>query len=686
MVRQSSFALGQVDKRNWKRMELAEYLTGCQSLQNMIITTTGAATKRLGTNVKLDISSQSNIPFTRAYQLRDIHGNFYMALLEGQTANIYSVDSGIVTFYQTVSGLPYAATDVPRIDYSANDDVLVLTHQSYPPGRIYAVTYTAGLPVWGYQALAIFPIPSQDFGNINYNNFPASLTVLGTTFTLVLTGVAPFTTAWIGGQIIGLGNSDLQPLGLGLITNVVNSGTSTTFTGVVQVPFNTSTPGTLGSQYAIRQPAWSAALGYPGKTVFYQNRLWLAATPSLQTTIFGSQINQPLNYDVGTGNDANAIVYDIGSGESGNINWLNAGKQLEIFCENQEFACPQELNIALTPQTFSVRQQSSFGSSELMKPVSYINDSYYLSKNGRSLNNFHFNGIGQTYASTNITVQSQDLMLGIVKANLIQAYSSEQDNVIFFQVFDGPNDFTMFQFAAEYKLAALTPMVFDQRFVDDRSAINVVCTVVVDNELYMIKDLQISGVRVIEGLEIQQNEIPFYLDSESTNTLQASGLITGIPYLNGYNAHLFYEGQDFGTSMQMVNGELVNGVVANGQCYFGNPNGNTGFCNVGILFENNIVPMYIWAGAIESNYKKQITQIFIDYYESLDFRVNGKLVFYQDYTDVQAGTQSMVPHTDTAIVEPMLGWERFQTFTISQRSPFNLTVSAIAYQVDRHII
>jgi hypothetical protein len=359
IVAQHLFTLGEVDEINWKRTDIEVYLTGAQILLNCEVATTGLARKRKGTLYKLTITGQVD-PNSRFYEFLDNKGVFYIIMSAPTNFYIYIVNpDSTLTLYQTVSGTPYVSADLPLIDFSLDGDSLVLTHGSYPQARVYVSSYTPA--VFGYMALNIFPYPAYDFSTINYNAATATLTGSGDTITLVITPVTGFTTAWIGGQIIGSGNSDLQPVGSAIITNVVVSGTTTTFTGQVQIPFNLTTPATVGSQYSIRQPAWSAALGYPKKVIFYQNRLWFANTQTLPDTIFGSRLNQPISFDVGTGLDTDAIVYNIGQSDTGGINWMNAGKQLEIYTENNELVAPQDQNNALTPSTFSIRQQSSYG-------------------------------------------------------------------------------------------------------------------------------------------------------------------------------------------------------------------------------------------------------------------------------------------------------------------------------------
>jgi hypothetical protein len=99
--------------------------------------------------------------------------------------------------------------------------------------------------------------------------------------------------------------------------------------------------------------------------------------------------------------------------------------------------------------------------------------------------------------------------------------------------------------------------------------------------------------------------------------------------------------------------------------------------------------MYIYAGKNSSALKKQITRIYIDYYQSLDFYVNGNLVPYQSFPLYNG--KPLVPVTGTAIIDPVFGWNRFDDdgtpiISITQSSPFDLQILGIAYQVDLAVI
>ena len=553
------------------------------------------------------------------YEIVDQNNNHYVAISNNGSFSIYQKVGLTLTFIQTLT-TPYQTADLNDIDYTQDNDSLVLTHPLYPPSRIFVSAYNNPLPpTFAFQNLNIYPYPAYDFNTINYNATTVSLSVTGNTLTITFSGLpagATYTNAWIGGQIVGTGLSETQPIGYAIITAVSQTGTAVTFTATIQLPFETTGYPTSGSQYSIKQPAWSAALGYPAG--------------------------------------------------SGSILWLNGGKQLEIFCQNNEFACPQDQNSALTPGTFAIRQQSSYGALVGLKPITYLNDSYYVTRSGNSIINFRFNGIGLTYISSNISAASTHLVKNPINRSILQGDTVSQDNFIYF--LNNDNSITAFQFASEYKLAALTPCAF-QAFID------VIDIATIDNTVCILKNYTQTGAFTIEQFDEAQR-----IDGAVTATMGTNGVITGLDIYDGYTVQVVFENQDFGEYL-----------VVGGSITVANPHALSGSATVGFLYLVVITPMYPLSGAVESPFFKHVTRIYVDYYNTLDFQINGNLVPYQNFAAIQAGLP-IFPQSDTAIVTPFSGWNRFNNtdgspiISITQSAPFDLQITGISYQIESDVI
>jgi hypothetical protein len=699
MIRQTMFTTGEVDEITWKRTDVPEYLTAAQSLLNMEVGTTGLAKKRKGSIAQRNITAYNPTPYARMFEFVDNNNNYYIVMAlayqfvifsspsEGSMVSIGTgasvvTESGayIVTGDVSVDAVqivsnPYSALDVAELDYAEDDDSIVFTHPSYPVARLYISSYSP--LTFSYEALDIYPLPAYDFGVIDYNNYDVFLGVdVGDPTILVfeLLGVSPnpgFNNSYLGGQIVGGGASDTQPIGYAIINYVEYNSllTKVIFHAKIYEPFETTNYATKGSQYSIKQPAWVQTsgnpwgFGYPAKVLFYQNRLWLANTYLLSNTIFGSKINAPINMDVGTGRDTDAIVYKIGQTNAGQILWMNGGKQLEVFCQNNEFSCPQDQNSALTPATFAIRQQSSFGSSSILKPQNYYNDTYFASRTGKALINYHFNGVGLAYNSTSISVASSHLVKNPRNRALLRGSDTSQDNFIYFLNPDD-NTITAFQFAEEYKLAALTPIRFNQ----DVTLIDIVT---VNNKVYLLKYYGLSQQYMIESFEED-----VYVDSQEDFEMDTTGLVTGLDRFEGYTVQVIYNNQSYG-QYEVVDGEIT----------VNNISEVSGTVQVGLLYDVELRTMYPWAGAENAPFMKNLTTLYVDYYKSLDFYINGKLVAYQNFLEIQAGLP-LVPKTDTAVFTTVSGWARFDrdSIVITQSSPFDLQILGIGYQIDMAVI
>jgi len=702
MVRQTSFVAGETDIKVWKRTDDPAYLTAAQSLLNCEVGTTGLAKKRRGTTYRYNATGEA-VPNSTMYEFIDKNGVYYIILGAGghfyvlsapeqtdyvidyQDRYVVTYTGAFVTYNQEminfVQAIPvdYTDADLFDIDYTQDNDTLILTSPNYPPGRIYISNYSP--LTFAFQYLDIYPLPAYDFNQINYNNTSVALSgtgLSGSTLTVTFTnmpfgaGIPVYTNAWVGGQIVGGGVSDLAPLGYGIIQTVSQSTTTVQFTILVQIAFDVSSPDAVGSQYSIKQPAWvntlgnPYGLGYPAKVLYFQNRLWFANTALLPITIFGSKLNQPVSMDVGAGNDTDAIIYTIGQSDTVAIQWMNGGKQLEIFTNNFEFACPQNEDVGLTPSSFSIRQQSSFGSSTTLKPQTYLNDTYFVQKTGKAMINYHFTGVGLAYQSSNIAPQSQHLMKNPVNRALLRGTDTSQDNFIYLlnQV---DNTLSSFQFALENKLAALTPVEFEEN-------VTLIDIVTVNNHVYILKYFTLT-----QQYTIDRFDSGIYIDSSQTFPISTTGVIVGLDRFDGYVVQVVYERQDYGQFL-VVGGTIT--VTPLPPDFV--PESDT---QVGLLYDVEIKPMYPFFSSTSSPFEKILNRIYIDYYESLDFFINGKLVQYQNFQEIQLGLP-LVPKTDTAIFSPVEGYYRFdgEAIVITQSSPFDLQILSIGYELTMAVI
>ncbi len=348
---------------------------------------------------------------------------------------------------------------------------------------------------------------------------------------------------------------------------------------------------------------------------------------------------------------------------------LNGGKQLEIFSENYEFVCPQDQNVSLTPATLSIRQQSAYGSSGTIKPVTYLNDTYYISKAGQAVMNFHFNGVGLAYTSANVSLASAQLVKKPVNRAIQRGTDSSQDNFIYFLNVDGT--LTSFQFDTSYGLAALTPIVFDSSLQPEnvQGTVSIVDVLTLNNQIIFLKYYSVS-----EEFELEMFTDGVWIDGYFTLTMGANGVLTGLDDYDGYMIDVFYNSGDYGVYL-----------VEDGTVTVISPPPEGTAVIVGLPYDVVLNTMYIYAGATMMDAMKKITKIYVDYYNSLNFYVQGVLVPFQTFANVQSG-DPLVPLTGQYLIGSADGWLQQQVITLNQTAPFPLTIQSISYQVTACLI
>ena len=325
------------------------------------------------------------------------------------------------------------------------------------------------------------------------------------------------------------------------------------------------------------------------------------------------------------------------------------------------------------PRVLHSRHTSRYGSSQNIKPTTYINDSYYVTRTQNAIINFHFTGIGQAYISSNISLVSQHLVKNPLNRALLRGDSVSQDNFIYY--LNDDNTITSFQFAAEYKLAALTPFI-------TAPEVTIQDIVAVNNQIYFLKVYAKTG---IAALEIMDNSVR--IDSYSEHTMASDGTITGLSNYEGYDVQVAFLDPSTNTLNDLGVHKVVGGTVIGD-----NPNAYSGDTHIGFLYDVELRPMYVLAGSTayksgknETYYIKNYNRIYVDYIASANFYVNGTLVDYQNFADIRQQL-GIVPKTGTAIIAAQGGWNRFSAFSITQSSPFDLQITAIAYQIDAAIV
>ena len=648
-VRQDNFSFGEIDEINFNETTSSLYLHALKSGKNMLVSDTGKLKKRPGFKNVLDVSHLAITENSRLFGFLGENGDYWVIIALPLEFVFYNITTQA---YGTNVVTPYTASQLQDLQSTNGEGELIFAHPEHIPARLQQT----GL-LFSYVPFSFAVQPAYDFGKVLYN--PSTAVLSGTTTTFTLTFSAPsqtFTTQWIGGVVIGGGANSDDPIGYGIITGA----TSSVLTGTVKVAFKTGT--FQGSDFSVRQPVFTTALGFPRTLIFFQGRLWFANTKSLKNTLFGSKINQFDNFDVGVGNPPDAIIETLGDTNVGEILFLNAGKQIEIYTRNKEYVAPQPSGSALTPDTFTVRPQSSYGINAICPPVTYENDSYYVGRGGASLFKFQFQGLGEAYASENISIAASHLIKQPKRNVIMQSTDLSQENYLF--LVNPDFTLTVYQFSDISKVNAFMPLVFGE----NDATIKFYDIVNINNEIYLLVNLVTNGKWILARFDED-----FYHDFYTVETLPENGVITGLTALEDYSVSVMYEGQFLG-DYTVTGGQIT---VIN--------QGKEGACTVGITYTPEVIPLSLFIGKDSTDSLKKSSYLYVDYFKSLDFRINGKLVPYQNFVDIQAGSP-LIPQTGRARLGTAKGWQLTEDVVITQTTPLPLNILSISYQVEGELI
>jgi len=664
-IRQDAFSVGEVDEVNYLETQSPFYLKALKKAENFLINDTGKAVKRTGFRNINTLSNEAIGPDltdqSRMFPFFAKEGGHYIIIATDLKFHFYSIFDDM---FKTPIDTPYTNDQLNDLDFTTTtNNVVLFVHSEHIPARL-----TEAIGVFTYTPLNFAILPAYDLNTVDYNSSTAVLSG-GTTaeFTLTVDGSLSFTTAWVGGVVIGeFGNSIEEPNGYGIITEVT-PGATTIFKGTVKIDFKDGNY--KGRDFSIRQPVFTPALGFPSVVTFFQNRIFYANTITLKNTIFGTQINKFDNLDVGVGRDTDAIIYTIGYKDAGEITHLNSGKQLEIFTLNHEYVVPQPDGQAVTPSNFSAPRQSSYGTDPTFKPLTYENNSYFLGRGGTSLFRFKFEGIGRDYSSENVSVLAEHLIKNPNRGVLLQSTTFAQENYLFMH---NPTDasLTAYQFSDVARINAFTDITFGTQFeVQPHDLANV------NNDLYMLVELTLQSSQKRLLAKYVENDVhhDMYIDV----TVPENGIVTGLSDYEGYTVSVLLLG-----GIEYLGDYLVTG----GQITIDNPGfPRAGDGTVGITYNCALTPLSLLAGEKSTDALKKSSYVYVDYFQSLDFKINGKIVPFQTFEQIQSGVP-LLPTSGRARIGTSKGWGLSEDLFITQTTPLFLTILAIAYQIEGELI
>ena len=157
------------------------------------------------------------------------------------------------------------------------------------------------------------------------------------------------------------------------------------------------------------EQSYSTLRGYPAAVTFHEGRLWFAGTQAQPAHLWASKSNRFFNFDVGAGEDDDAIDVSAAVGSFDQIRHLVSNRDLQIFASEAEFYIPAFATTPVTPATAQVRRQTPFGSKRV-RPEPLDGATLFVQNAGNAVREYIFSDTEGAYVSTDLSVLSTHLI------------------------------------------------------------------------------------------------------------------------------------------------------------------------------------------------------------------------------------------------------------------------------------
>ena len=656
---QNDFTHGELDPRGITRFDVSLYHKALKRARNVLIDPLGGARRRFGTKYVGTITASENQYLLREFDYAD--DTKYVLVFTNNNIAVYYDDAKVHDITTT-----YTGAEVSNLGITQSFNLMVITHPDHAPAQLVrGGSHTS----WTLSNISFKNEPGYDYAK-NYDGYTFSLSAVtvGTGKTLTST-TAVFTDDYIGGYFIAPGPDDYDDqIGFARITAVGSATPVTTCTVDIVSAFNSAytTAVLSGKNALLTEKAWSATRGYPVSCSFYEGRLFFGGSKSLPETLFASVSNDYTNFDIGVGNDSDALQADLKTTGRTTIKYLMSDKVLQIFTASSEFATPQLSEQPLTPSTLgSIRRQSRKGISNV-PPQIIDNTTIFVSQGGKEVDSFQFTQDSGSYLSIPVSLIASHLIKSPVDSAVRE--SSSQDPINYYFIINGEDgSLASLQLLSSQDILAWTLSTTDGSFKRISR---------VGEHIYFLIKRTINGSDVTY---LEKADFTLYMDSCITQTYGTpTTTISNLTHLIGETVNVIGDG--FVLDDAVVNSSGV--ITIERACSIvtvGLPFVIPGETGKHTLIETLPFNLETQKGQIAFT-PKRINRIFVDYYLSLGILVQDTLIPSLEFDESFDGSGDYpLDSPETGIFEDSFinGWDANQTITISQEKPLPMTILGI---------
>jgi hypothetical protein len=492
---QTNFASGQLDPLMAGRSDTKSYANGAETLTNFMQLVQGGVKRRLGMEYLATIGEHARlIPFVFNKEQLYIFAMYYDSTNTEGRIKVYSIEGTLLT---TLTGFDWDATTLETVRFTQRNDVIIFTHEDFPMTIVTRTgassfntayfDFTEDLsgakiytPMYAFQKYDTTITPSAVSGSITLttsvdhwtsDHVGARVAIHGQQCEITGYTSATQVTATVGdtlfsdqnltistaanfeiGEIVTQTDSEAQGEVIAISTGVL------TIANQKKVPFKTQTTshatvgGISGAQGQVtavasvspqptrdwKEEVFSYARGWARSCLFHGQRLWFGGSRDLPAHLFSSKVSSFFDFDVGEALDDESIQAPIASDQVNSIQHLISSGHLQVFTDQAEFYCPETENNPLTPDSFNIRRQSSYGSAET-RPLAFDRATLFVQNTGKVIREYKWEEIEGGYTPNAVSLIATNLLDddGIVDTAVVYGLTNRPEQYAFFLNEDG---------------------------------------------------------------------------------------------------------------------------------------------------------------------------------------------------------------------------------------------------------
>lgn len=612
----------------------------------------------------------------------------YVVVFTDRSATVYNGTTGALTAYLPS---PYEDTDLVDLDAATNAETMTVVHEDYPP-RAFVQELTG--------TFQTFPLMFDSVPKIDYNDsssptptsdvqivtFAAGWTE-GETFQLELDGAKTAAVTYAGDNATTADNiaREVQKIwsvkgftGVSCartntreFTITLANASAAAYGKMTGLPLSSSATITVNHSVtgvAREEATWSATRGYPRSVAYFEGRLFFGGTRSRQQSIIGSQVNNILEFQIGEGLDDDPVFITLNGAQLNAIQGLFAGRSLQQFTSGGEFRYVKEQGDPITPGDAPVNQ-TQYGAAK-KRPVSIDGATIYVQRNRKSIRDFRFDYMENSYNSLGVSTLASHLIYDV--QDLAAWNGSASDEIGLVLVVNGTNPSTESDAIADGSIAVLntrkeanvqawTVWTTDGEF----KAVATVLT-----EIFVLVQRVLNGTTV---LTLEQADATAYTDCavQVTNS-PASTTVTGLSHLNGESCRVRADGFVLSDVTPSAGSATIDQAAS--------------AVEVGLDWTVNVTPMPLQANTpVGTNimHKRRIVHVRVMVHNTLGLLMNGRPLpdrfWDQDNFDAAAD-----PYSGSHEIEETTNWDQSQDKLVAftQTDPLPLEILGIVVEME----